>query len=117
LLSSGAGLKIFITGASGYNGGALAAALLAAGHWVSGLARSLDTAAALDKLGIAPLRGTLDDAEVLAEATRAADVTVNAACLHPRRGLSADVGGLFVVAKSVAADLAWPVTQQAIRFV
>jgi nucleoside-diphosphate-sugar epimerase len=110
-------LKIFITGASGHNGGALAAALLAAGHWVSGLARSLDTAAALDKLGIAPLRGTLDDAEVLAEATRAADVTVNAACLHPRRGLSADVGGLFVVAKSVAADLAWPVTQQAIRFV
>jgi len=35
---------------------------------VSGLARSLDTAAALVKLGIAPLRGTLDDADVLGKA-------------------------------------------------
>jgi nucleoside-diphosphate-sugar epimerase len=72
-------MKIFITGASGYIGGSLAQALVAAGHNVSGLARSDDTAAALRKRGIAPVPGTLDDGETLAAAARAADVTVNAA--------------------------------------
>jgi uncharacterized protein YbjT (DUF2867 family) len=72
-------MKIFITGASGYIGGALAEALVAAGDSVSGLARSDETAAALRKRGIAPVRGTLDAGETLATAARAADVTVNAA--------------------------------------
>ena len=40
-------MKIFITGASGYIGGSVAAALMAAGHQVSGLARSDDATAAL----------------------------------------------------------------------
>ena len=72
-------MKIFITGASGYIGGSVAAALMAAGHQVSGLARSNDTTAALAKLGMTPVRGTLDDAEVLAKAAYEADATVNAA--------------------------------------
>src|SRR6185437_7431270 len=72
-------MKIFIAGASGYIGGSVAAALIAAGHQVSGLARSDETAAALAKLGIRPVRGTLDDAEVLARAAHDADVTINAA--------------------------------------
>ena len=52
---------------------------MAAGHQVGGLARSDETAAALAKLGIRPVRGTLDDTEVLAKAARDSDVTVNAA--------------------------------------
>ena len=72
-------MKIFITGASGYIGGSVAAALMAAGHQVSGLARSDDASAALAKLGMTPVHGTLDDAKVLAKAARDADVTVNAA--------------------------------------
>src|SRR5262245_33900096 len=72
-------LKIFITGASGYIGGSVAAALMASGHQVSGLARSDEAAATLAKLGIRPVRGTLDDAEVLGKAAYDADVTVNAA--------------------------------------
>ena len=72
-------MKIFITGASGYIGGSVAAALMAAGHQINGLARSDESVSALDKVGIRPLRGTLDDAEVLAEAAYDADVTVNAA--------------------------------------
>ena len=72
-------MKIFITGASGYIGGSVAAALMAAGHQVSGLVRSNDTAAALAKLGMTPVYGTLDDTEVLAKAAHDADVTVNAA--------------------------------------
>jgi len=72
-------LKIFITGASGYIGGSVAAALIVAGHQVSGLARSDKTAAALAKRGVRPVPGTLDDAEALAKAAHDADVTVNAA--------------------------------------
>ena len=72
-------MKIFITGASGYIGGSVAAALMAAGHQVSGLARSDETAAALAKIGTRPVRGTLDDTEVLVKAAHDADITINAA--------------------------------------
>jgi nucleoside-diphosphate-sugar epimerase len=72
-------MKVFITGASGYIGGSVAAHLMDAGHQVSGLARSAETADALQKLGIAPVRGTLDDAEVLAKAAQEADAVVDAA--------------------------------------
>jgi len=87
-------MKIFITGASGYIGGSLATALVAQGHTVSGLARSDDTAAALQKLGIGAVRGTLDDAGVLSEAARAADVTVNAANAGHRGAAEAMVKAL-----------------------
>jgi nucleoside-diphosphate-sugar epimerase len=72
-------MKLFITGASGYIGGSVAAALIARGDKVSGLARSEASAAALRERGIAPVIGTLDDADVLAQAAREADVTINAA--------------------------------------
>ncbi len=82
-------MKIFITGASGYIGGSVAAALMAAGHHVSGLARSDEAAAALAKLGIGPVHGTLDNSEVLAKAARDADVTVNAADANHRAAAAA----------------------------
>jgi nucleoside-diphosphate-sugar epimerase len=95
-------LKIFITGASGYIGGSVAATLMAMGHRVSGLARSDETAAALAKLGIRPVRGTLDDTEVLAKAARDADVTANAANAGHRAAAAAmlkalaDTGKIFL---------------------
>ena len=87
-------MKIFITGASGYIGGSLAAALIDAGHSVSGLARSDETAAALRQRGIAPIAGTLDDGAELAAAARAADVTVNAANAGHRAAAEAMVAAL-----------------------
>jgi nucleoside-diphosphate-sugar epimerase len=72
-------MKIFCTGASGYIGGSVAAHLIAAGHQVTGLVRSSDKADAVRALGIEPIMGTLDDADVLARAAKAADVVVNAA--------------------------------------
>lgn len=87
-------MKVFITGASGYIGGSLAAALIAEGHAVSGLARTDKTAAALDKTGIAPVPGTLDDGDALARAARAADVTVNAANAGHRAAAEAMVKAL-----------------------
>lgn len=87
-------MKFFITGASGYIGGSLAAALTEAGHDVSGLVRSAESAAALEKRGIATVRGTLDDAAVLSDAVRATDVTVNAANADHRAAAMAMVEAL-----------------------
>jgi uncharacterized protein YbjT (DUF2867 family) len=87
-------MKIFITGASGYIGGSIAAAFLTLGHEIRGLARSDETAAALERRGIRPVRGTLDDAEVMAEAARDADVTINAANAAHRPAAEAIVRAL-----------------------
>ena len=93
-------MKIFITGASGYIGGSVAAALMAAGHQVSGLARSDEATVALAKLGIRPVRGTLDDSEVLARAALDADVTVNAANAGHRTAAAAMLKALANTGKS-----------------
>ena len=93
-------MKIFITGASGYIGGSVAAALLAAGHRVSGLARSDDVAVALAKSGMTPVRGALDDAEVLAKAACDADVTINAANAGHRAAVEAMLAALAGTGKT-----------------
>jgi len=93
-------MKIFITGASGYIGGSVAAALIAADHQVSGLARSDEVAAALTKLAIRPVRGTLDDAHVLAKAAHGADITINAANAGHRAAVEAMLGALAETGKT-----------------
>jgi nucleoside-diphosphate-sugar epimerase len=87
-------MKIFITGASGYIGGSVAAELIARGDSVSGLARSEASAAALEERGITPVIGTLDDTQVLAQAARAADVTFNTANAGHREAAEAMVNAL-----------------------
>lgn len=82
-------MKIFCTGASGYIGGSVAAHLAAAGHQVRGLVRSPDKADAVRRFGIEPVPGTLDDADVLAEAAKSADVVVNAASADHRGAVTA----------------------------
>jgi nucleoside-diphosphate-sugar epimerase len=72
-------MRIFVTGASGYIGGAVAARLQAAGHEVSGLTRSAETAKRLAARGIRPVVGDLGDAPALAAAARAADAVLNTA--------------------------------------
>ena len=72
-------MNIFITGASGYIGGTVAAKLIEAGHQVTGLARDEARAALLSERDITPVIGTLDDFDVLDGAARAADAVINAA--------------------------------------
>jgi nucleoside-diphosphate-sugar epimerase len=72
-------MKVFITGATGYIGGSVAAALIAAGHRVRGLVRDAAKAAALAARGVEPALGDLDDAALLGREARAADGVVNAA--------------------------------------
>ncbi|ARQ69538.1 NAD-dependent epimerase/dehydratase family protein [Streptomyces marincola] len=72
-------MRIFLTGATGYIGGSLAVRLVEAGHRVRGLTRSDSAASGLSALGIEPVAGSLDDADVLAGEARAADAVINAA--------------------------------------
>jgi nucleoside-diphosphate-sugar epimerase len=87
-------MKILCTGASGYIGGSVAAHLTAAGHQVTGLVRSQKKADAIRGRGIAPLMGSLDDAETLAQAARAADVVINAASADHKGAVDALLGAL-----------------------
>ena len=72
-------MRVFIAGATGYIGGAVAVRLLAEGHRVSGLARSEEKAAALEERGVTPIKAALWDLGIVARAAREADAVVNAA--------------------------------------
>lgn len=87
-------MKIFLTGATGYIGGSVAAGLIAAGHQVRGLVRSSAREAEVRDKGIDPLLGTLDDAPLLREAAREADAVVNAANADHRDAAEAMLGAL-----------------------
>ena len=72
-------MKIFLTGVSGYIGGSIATKLVAAGHIVMGLCRSLEKAELLKHRGIEPIIGALSDEKVLFQAAQSADAVINAA--------------------------------------
>ena len=57
--------NLFLTGASGYLGQAVAQRLLRAGHRVSGLVRSDSAARAVSAQGVSPVFGSLDDVATL----------------------------------------------------
>ena len=72
-------MNIFLTGATGYLGGAIARALTAAGHNVTGLARSATSARKMQAAWVVPHSGSLADAASLAAGTRSADAVIHTA--------------------------------------
>jgi nucleoside-diphosphate-sugar epimerase len=72
-------MKIFLTGATGYIGSAVVAALRKAGHEVSGLSRSDAGDATLRRLGATPVRGALGAVAKLAGVLSAQDALIHAA--------------------------------------
>lgn len=82
-------MRLFVTGASGFIGGSVAAEAVRQGHQVRGLVRSAEKAAACEAFGIVPVHGTLADHDLLAEEARAADAVVNAASSDDREAVDA----------------------------
>jgi nucleoside-diphosphate-sugar epimerase len=72
-------MHVFVTGGSGLTGPAIVAELIAAGHTVTGLARSDEAAARLRGLGANTLSGALEDLDSLQAGARAADGVVHLA--------------------------------------
>src|SRR5215831_14814844 len=72
-------MHVFLTGATGYVGSAIAAALQRDGHTVTGLAHTDEGAQTLKQRDIGVLRGDLYDGAALARGVRAADGTIHAA--------------------------------------
>jgi nucleoside-diphosphate-sugar epimerase len=69
----------FVTGGSGFVGGALVRRLVAEGWRVRALARSQRSAAALEEAGAEPVRGDLDAVDAMAEGARDCQVSFHAA--------------------------------------
>jgi nucleoside-diphosphate-sugar epimerase len=72
-------MKVFLTGATGYIGGAIAEKLQEYGHEVLGLARSESSAAKLRERGYSAHPGDLNDLASLAQGAREADGVIHAA--------------------------------------
>src|SRR6478672_11538923 len=66
-------MHVFVTGGSGQTGPTVVAELVAAGHTVTGLARSDASAARIESLGATPHRGSLDDLDSLRRGAETAD--------------------------------------------
>ena len=75
-------MRVFLTGATGFIGSAVADRLLAAGHEVTGLARSESSAKRCENTGLVPLRGDLSDTELLKRAAAEHDAVVHAGFSH-----------------------------------
>jgi len=75
-------MRVFVTGASGWIGSATVDELLAAGHEVTGLARSDASAAALMAKGVHVRRGDLDDLASIRAGAEAAEAVIHLANKH-----------------------------------
>jgi nucleoside-diphosphate-sugar epimerase len=87
-------MDIFLTGASGFVGGSVAVRLLSDGHRIRGLVRNPAKADGLRQLGIEPVIGELDDADLLAREARRAGAVVNAADSDHRGAVEALLAGI-----------------------
>jgi nucleoside-diphosphate-sugar epimerase len=99
-------MRVFVTGASGWIGSATVDELLAAGHEVTGLARSDASAAALQAKGAHVRRGDLDDLASIRAGAEAAEAVIHLANKHDwsdQAGtIAAEVGAVQTIGDALA---------------
>jgi nucleoside-diphosphate-sugar epimerase len=99
-------MRVFVTGASGWIGSATVDELLAAGHEVTGLARSDASAAALEAKGARVRRGDLDDLESIRGGAEAAEAVIHLANKHdwsnPANSVTAEVAAVQTIGDALA---------------
>jgi nucleoside-diphosphate-sugar epimerase len=94
-------MRVFVTGASGWIGSATVDELLAAGHEVTGLARSDASAAALQAKGAQVRRGDLDDLASIRAGAEAAEAVIHLANKHDW----SDMAGTFAAERAAVQTI------------
>ncbi|MGH3263391.1 MAG: SDR family oxidoreductase [Trebonia sp.] len=87
-------MRVFVTGATGWIGSAVITELMEAGHDVTGLARSEQSAAKLQDREIEVVRGTLEELGTLKAAAASADGVIHTAYNHDDFDRFADAAAL-----------------------
>lgn len=85
------GKTVVVTGGSGYIGSVVIERLVARGDAVVALARSDESAAKVEALGAAALRGELTDAQTLTTAATGADAAIHLGATGDANGATADL--------------------------
>ena len=99
-------MRVFVTGATGWIGSAAVDELLAAGHEVTGLARSDASAAALEAKGLTVRRGDLDDLDALRAGARAAEAVLHLAYKHDWSDVAASMASERGAVQAIGEALA-----------
>src|SRR5690349_12712700 len=97
-------MDVFVTGATGYIGGAVADALLRAGHNVTGLARSVRNARDLERRGMRVRPGDLLKPRTVAEGARSAQGTIHTANTNDAEAAAAERAAVLEILESLAGS-------------
>jgi nucleoside-diphosphate-sugar epimerase len=98
-------MRVFVTGASGGIGSAVVPELVSAGHDVVGLVRSEAAVSAVTAMGATPLRGSLQDSDVLRAGAEQADGVIHLAFGNDFSNIQANVDEEARAVQALAAAL------------